>query len=92
MSDLAEIKSLLKTQADILGTQTAEHKAQADKLDDIHFAIFGNRQAGVKGMAAIQEQHSKKLREYERFKWIATGATGASFAGLIAWVKQHLGI
>lgn len=85
MSELSDIKAMLKA-------QDVEHKAQTETLNDIHFAIFGNIQAGVKGMAAIQEQHSKKLREYERFKWIATGATGGGFMGVIAFIKTHLGI
>lgn len=85
MSELSDIKSMLKAQND-------EHKKQSEKLDDIHFAIFGNRQAGVKGMAKIQEDHAKKIAEYDRFKWIATGATLSGFAGTIAWIKQHFGI
>lgn len=85
MSELSEIKGMLKEQNDA-------HKEQSEKLEDIHFAIFGNRQAGVKGMAKIQEEHSKQLKKYERFQWIATGATASGWAGFIMWVKTNLGI
>ena len=85
MSELSEIKAMLQKQNDA-------HKDQNEKLEDIHFAIFGNKQAGVKGMASIQIEHSRKLAEYDKFKWIATGATGAGWAGVIAYFKQNLGI
>lgn len=38
------------------------------------------------------DDHDKTIREYKKFKWIATGATMGGFTGMIAWIKQHFGI
>jgi hypothetical protein len=64
----------------------------SEKVNEIHFAIFGNKRAGVKGMAEIVTDHSKAINEYKKLKWIATGATLGGWAGLIAYIKNHFGV
>lgn len=85
MTDLPEIKKILDNQLDIL-------QDQRSKVDDIHFAIFGNERAGVKGLAKIVEGHGKAIAEYKRLKWIGTGLTIGGWAGFIAWIKNYFGI
>lgn len=47
----------------------------------------------VQGMDSKRiDYHDKVVREYKRFKWIATGATLGGFGGLVAWIKSHFGI
>ena len=78
MTELSEIKSILKE--------------QNIKLNDIHFAIFGNSNAKVKGMAETMNEHSKVISEYKKFKWLVIGATMGGWAGFIAWLKSQLPI
>ena len=78
MNELSQIKEMIEE--------------QGEKVNEIHFAIFGNKQAGVKGMAEIVTDHSKTISEYKKLKWIATGATLGGWAGLIAYIKNHFGV
>lgn len=82
MSDFEEIKEILKS--------------QGKKLDDIHFAIYGNKEAKIKGIACLVAEHDKYIEKDKKFKWTVAGlfggAIGGTWAGIIAYIKSHLGI
>lgn len=82
MNDLKEIKEMLEE--------------QNEKLDKICFAIYGNKEAKIKGIACILDDHDKYISKDKKFKWTVAGlfggAIGGTWAGIVAYVKSHLGL
>lgn len=81
MSDLTEIKTMLKEQGE-------KFDEQAGKLNDIHFAIFGNERAGVKGIAKTVIEHGKSISEYKKLKYLGLGMATVSGAGIWQFIKS----
>ena len=76
MSEFTEIKDILIK--------------QDKKLDDIHFSIYGNKEAGIKGIAKIVEAHDKYIRSDKKIKWIGAGVASASGVGVWESIKHFL--
>ena len=74
MSELAEIKEML------IG--------QDKKLDDIRFSIYGNKDAGIKGIAKMVEQHEKYIGNDKKIKLIGAGIASAGGVGIWESVKH----
>ena len=64
---------------------------QAKKIDEIHFSIYGNPKADVKGMAQTVSEHEKYIANDKKFKWTVAGAMTGGLGGLWAYIKSHLG-
>lgn len=78
MSEISELKTLVSNQNKM--------------LQDIHFAIYGNPKAEIKGMAQTVSDHAKYIANDKKFKWIVAGSFGGSIGGLWAYIKTHLGL
>lgn len=82
MDDLKDIKEMLTE--------------QGEKLDKICFAIYGNKEAKIKGIAHILEEHTEYIEKDKKFKWTVAGIFGGGLAGtwaaIVAYIKSHLGI
>lgn len=78
MSDFTEIKEMLIK--------------QDKKLDDICFAIYGNKEAGIKGIAQIAEAHEKYINMDKKIKWMGAGLFASS--GALSWeiIKKYFGL
>ena len=83
MDDIQEIKTLLKAQND-------SQKEYFEKIDDIHFAIFGNERAGVSGIAKTVGEHSKTIAEYKKLKYLGLGMATVSGASIWQIIKTSL--
>lgn len=81
MSELGEIKGLIKAQVD-------SQKDYNEKIDDIHFAIFGNEKAGIKGIAKTQIEHGQTIAEYKKLKYLGLGMATVSGASVWELIKQ----
>ena len=76
MTDLTEIKEILVK--------------QDKKLDDIHFSIYGNKEAGIKGIACFVQEHNRYIQRDKKIKWIGLGVVSAG--GVSTWelIKNYL--
>jgi hypothetical protein len=83
MAEIAEIKKLLEEQNKIQAERN-------EKIDDIHFAIFGNERAGVAGMAKTLTEHGKTIAEYKKLKYIGLGIATVSGASIWQIIKTAL--
>jgi hypothetical protein len=61
MSEINEIK-------DILLQQNEERKGMSKKLDDIHFAIYGNKEAKIEGIAYKVNSHERYIAKDRAYK------------------------
>lgn len=78
MSDLTQIKEMITE--------------QSEKVNEIHFAIFGNQKAGVKGMAQTVVEHGKTIAEYKKLKYLGLGMATVSGAGIWQFIKLQFKI
>jgi len=72
----------------MIAEQGSKFKEYGDKLEDIHFAIYGNERAGVKGMAKTVVEHGKTIAEYKKLKYLGLGMATVSGAGLWQFIKS----
>lgn len=85
MSELSEIK-------DILIKQSQCFAKQDKKLDDIHFSIYGNKDAGIKGIAKMVEAHEKYISADKKIKLVGAGIASASGIGIWESVKHFFNL
>jgi hypothetical protein len=83
MADLDKIEKLL------LELKEEQHE-QSKVLAEMHFAIFGNEKAGIKGIASKVVSHEKYIEKDKRFKWVVSGVLMGGNIGFWAWIKSHL--
>jgi len=83
MSELEKIEKLLIELRD-------EQHEQSKVLAEMHFAVFGNEKAGVKGIASKVNSHDKYIERDKKFKWIVSGFLTGGNIGFWAWIKSHL--
>lgn len=85
MSELSEIKRLL--------TEIKESDREIEKkLSEIHFSIFGNPVAKIKGIAEMTAEHEKYINADKRIRWLVAGALTSANVGLWAYIKSKFGI
>ena len=77
MSDIKEIKVILEKQNEM--------------IKDIHFAVYGNPQANLKGMAGKVDDHDKYISNDKKFKWTVAGLMGGGLGSMWAYIKSHFG-
>ena len=68
MTELTEIKTILIE--------------QGKKLNDIHFSIYGNKEAGIKGIACLVREHDKYIQIDKKVKWVGLGIMIPGGAGM----------
>ncbi len=85
MDQLTEIKRMLQDRVD-------KDKERDDKLDDIHFAIFGSERAGVDGIAKQVKKHGAYIAKDRKLKWILGGSLMVSGGGLWELIKSKMGL
>ena len=90
MSELSEIKEMLSHQGKRIDDIYSYQAQQGKRIDDIYFSIYGNKDAGIKGIAKIVEAHDRYILNDKKIKWIGAGIASASGVGIWESIKHLL--
>lgn len=73
-----------------------EHGEKLDqygkKMDEMYFAIMGNKDAEIEGLAQKVKNHGVYIAKDKKFKWMVGAGLFGMNGGLIAYLKAHLGL
>lgn len=92
MSELSEIKEMLSQQGKRINDIYSHQSVQGKRIDDIYFSIYGNKEAGIKGIAQIVEAHEKYQQHDKNIKWVGAGIAAASGVGFWESIKHFFHI
>lgn len=63
-----------------------------EKVNDIHFALMGNPQAKINGIAEKVSDHETYIDSDKKLKWMGAGAWSVLNLGFFVWLRNKLGL